>query len=281
MAIKTFKPKNRIEETYRSQMSKLFKPFLKALKGIYDPEKIKSITESTIESKTFNKKAEKVAMSMATMVYKDNVNNWRQAARKASRSKEIYALLRKEEEEVHKSTLQELFDRNAKLIKTLPLDVSESVVDHIHKRSLEGVRAEKLAEEIKDMFPKKTKAKANLIARTETSKAGAALNQVRAEKLGYNWYVWRSSKDQRVRNAHDIMDGVVCKFRDPPEPERLNRQPSEGAYNAGEIYNCRCYAEALIDLDQIDWPCKVHKNGKIETMSKNKFMKISGMIEED
>lgn len=281
MAINTFKPKNRIEETYRSQMSKLFRPFLKALKGVTDPERIRKITEATIESKTFNRKAEQVAMSMATMVYKDNVNSWRKAARKASRSKEIYELIRKEEEEVHKTTLQLLFERNSKLIKTLPLDVSRDVVEHVHKRSFEGARAESIAKEIKEMFPKKTKAKANLIARTETSKASAALNQVRAEKLGYDWYIWRSSKDQRVRKAHDIMDGVICKFRDPPEPERLNGQPSEGNYNAGEIYNCRCYAETLIDLDQVDWPCKVHVNGRIESMSKNKFMQISGMIEED
>lgn len=277
MAANTFKPKNRVEETYKSQLNKLFRPFLKALRGITDPDRIRNVTESTLESKTFNKKAEQVAKSMATMVYKDNVISWRQAARKASKSKQIYESIKKAEGEIYKSELERLFQRNAHLIKTLPLDVSEDVIKHIQKRSLEGARATSIAKEIKELFPKRTKANANLIARTETSKAGTALNQVRAEKLGFHWYVWRSSKDQRVRKAHDIMDDVLCKFSDPPEPERLNGQPTEGAYNAGEIYNCRCYAETLVDIDQVDWPHKVHYSGRIENISRTKFIEISGI----
>lgn len=269
----SWKKPNRIERAYYTQIQKLFKPIIGLVKKLNTPEEIIDAIESILDSKTYNKKAEEIAKSIATMIYKDGAKNWRQAARTSSKSSKIYKEIKKEQQ-VLKDPLQLLIDRNAQIIKTLPLDISQKVVEHINSQSMRGKRASDITEEIKKFFPKTTSARASLIARTETSKASSALTQVRAQSLGLNWYVWRTSEDARVRSAHAHMEGVLCNYNNPPEPEALNKQKSEGKYNAGEIYNCRCYAEPLIDDDQVDWPAQVHVNGKIERMTLNQFKEL-------
>ena len=269
-----WKKPNRIEQSYYSQLSGLFKPIFGLVKKITDPDQMIAAINNIMNSPTYNKNAEKIATKIATMVFQDNAKNLRQAARKSSRGQEIYNQIKKETQGAFSAPLQELIDRNATIIKTLPLDISQKVVEHVQSRSMQGARASDIAKEIQQFFPKTTKAKASLIARTETSKASTALTQVRSQNLGINWYVWRTSEDARVRGAHAHMEGVLCNFNNPPEPEVLNKQKSEGKYNAGEIYNCRCYAEPLVDYDDVRWPADVHYEGRIQKMSLDKFKEI-------
>ena len=67
------------------------------------------------------------------------------------------------------------------------------------------------------------------------------------------------------------MNGVLVRFDDPPSPEALIGESSVGKYNAGGIWNCRCYAEPLIDIDDVKWPCRVYSNGNIKSMHKKEF----------
>lgn len=41
------------------------------------------------------------------------------------------------------------------------------------------------------------------------------------------------------------------------------------------VKNCRCYARPLVRIDDVDFPAKVYRNGRITRMSKSNFMKIS------
>lgn len=269
-----WKKANRVEQNYSSQIQKLFKPLFNVTEKMDDSERILSAIESMFNSPLYQKKSEEVAKTMATMVYKDGAKNWKQAAKKSSRAKEIYAMLRMEMNGPIRNKLDSIINYNATLIKTLPLDLSRIITKHVQERSTEGLRASEIAKEIKEMFPKRTRASATLIARTETSKASTALTQARSELLGHDWYVWRTSEDARVRSAHAHMDGVICNFKHPPSPELLDNMPSEGTYNAGEIYNCRCYAEPLIDYVQVRWPAKVNIDNRIQTMTLDNFKKV-------
>jgi SPP1 gp7 family putative phage head morphogenesis protein len=140
------------------------------------------------------------------------------------------------------------------------------------------MRASELAEYIKSVFPEKSKANAALIARTEVSKSQTALTQARAEALGLNWYIWRTSEDSRVRSSHDFMEGVLVRWSDPPNPELLDPdfkgKKTYGKYHAGNIFNCRCYPEPVVDIDDIEFPCRVYFNGKIQNMTRNRFLEI-------
>jgi hypothetical protein len=73
------------------------------------------------------------------------------------------------------------------------------------------------------------------------------------------------------------MEGVIVFWREPPSPELLVDEKSVGYYHAGEVFNCRCYPEVLISLNDVQWPHKVYSSGRIQTMTKNQFTTLAGM----
>lgn len=275
---KKFSIPRSIESKYNTLLSKLMRPVIKeAQKYAGNITKFRQVLKNTSKSKTFKKKSEEIARTIATMTYQTNERNWRAAAAKGSRGREIRTALEKEIEGNVKKRMEELFKYNATLIQTLPINVSEKVIEHINTESFAGRRAEELEEEIRRYFPKASKASAKLIARTETSKFSSALTQARAEELRLWWYVWRTSEDVAVRSSHRIMDGVLIHYNHPPVPERLDTRTKykkyPAPYHAGNIYNCRCYQEPLTDYDDVKWPHKLYdwKTNKIITVSLEKF----------
>ena len=54
-----------------------------------------------------------------------------------------------------------------------------------------------------------TKARANTIARTEVSRASTMFTQARAEAIGSDGYIWRSSEDSDVRDEHKELNGKL------------------------------------------------------------------------
>lgn len=165
--------------------------------------------------------------------------------------------------------------QNANLIKTLPNDVAQKVVKSIEEEVLKGKRARSIEKIISQETDKHSRASARLIARTEVSKTQSALTQARAQTLDLQWYVWRTALDgNRVRPSHRLMEGVLVNWHDPPSPEQLAGENNVGYYHAGNIWNCRCYSDPLLDVNDVKWPHKVYKNGQIKMMSKREFMEF-------
>jgi SPP1 gp7 family putative phage head morphogenesis protein len=132
------------------------------------------------------------------------------------------------------------------------------------------MRADQLAQNLLGQFDNLLEYQARRIARTETAKAQAALTQTRAQNLGINWYVWRT-----VRDSHRHMEGVLVPWGNPPNPEALiGKETTTGPYHAGNTFNCRCYAEPLIDIDWLEWPHKVYIGGAIQMMNRDEFAAI-------
>lgn len=269
----------RIELKYETLLASLLKPIKKeVMKNAGDVSKIKQILYNAANSKLFNKKADEIANKIVTLVWENNAKDWKEAAKKSSKGAYLNKLLKEELKGEFLNRYNELIQRNAEIIKTLPLEISKNVVKHVESKSLSGERHEDIAKEIKEFFPTHTKAKQELIARTESSKCKTALTQVRSEELGLDWYVWKGSLDQRERASHKNLENVIVNYKHPPEPEVLVGEKSQGRYNAGEIYNCRCYAAPLIRFDEVSWPSKVYnwKTNKIEKMTLAKFKEFGG-----
>lgn len=227
------------------------------------------------QSREFNRLAQAAARKMVTHLFDDTGRTWRQAALTNSKGRMIYEAMRKALQGPLGSVIHQQVERNAEIIKTLPTDISKRVTQHIYRESMKGVRASEITKQIMTFFPDATKAKANLIARTETSKTSTALTQARSESVGIGWYRWRTSEDQRVRESHKLMDNVLVRWDDPPSPEKLDGIRSAlGKYPAGGAPNCRCYPEPVISLDLISWPARVYRNGSITKMSRKQFEKI-------
>jgi len=220
--------------------------------------------------------AKQAASRMVTHLYADNARSWRDAASKAGHGAEIYAALQRElrpDTRVGRR-YRELIERNAQLIKSLPRDVAELSARHLAAAARAGQRAAVSESYVHHV----ARARARLIARTETAKAQSALTQSRAESLGLDWYVWNTSQDVRVRPSHRKMAGVLIRFDDPPSPENLIGQRSTlGRYNAGECPNCRCYTEPLLKLSQVSWPHKVYANNAVRYMTLAAFRVMNAM----
>lgn len=212
---------------------------------------------------------------MVTPIADINAKTWREAARKSTRGRFLYDLLMEELQQGKDILINDQLLENAALIKTLPNDIAEKVVKDIADEALKGKRARSIEKIIKQETDKHSRASARLIARTEVAKTQSALTRVRAQSLDMQWYVWRTALDgNRVRPSHRLMEGVLVNWNDPPSPEALAGEKSVGNYHAGNIWNCRCFSEVLVDIDDVKWPHKVYHNGQIQMMSKSEFSNL-------
>ena len=266
----------RLERNYQRMLKVIENQFFQAISNKNNPNEMINMLKFVSRQYSFEIYCQEIALKMVTSIYRKTEGNWRKATEKNTKGHEIYEALKEEKNHILiGNTIQKLVEQNASYIKTLPLNIANDITKYIEKETTKGRRAEELAEEIKIKFPEKSKANANCIARTEVSKAQSALTRARAETLNIQWYIWRTSQDERVRNAHKHMEGVLINWRDPPSPEQLSKSKyNYGKYHAGEIFNCRCYAEPIVDIRFIKFPCKVYCNGRIIKMKKSEFLTI-------
>ncbi len=198
-----------------------------------------------------------------------SARSWRQAAHESMQGRRIYLALQKELSGPVGTRVRELVAENAKLITSFPQEVAAKVASRAAEHYAEGGRSEALLSE--KLFKHAVRSRARLVARTEVSKASTALTEARAEELNLPYYVWRSSADQRVRKGHRKMDGVIVPWTDPPSPEALVGERDYGHYQAGNTFNCRCYPEPLLRMDQVQWPHRTYANGSIRMMTQSAF----------
>jgi SPP1 gp7 family putative phage head morphogenesis protein len=159
----------------------------------------------------------------------------------------------------HKAWVKE----NVALITKLQGDTVQDVERIVSSGLRTGQRVEAIRKEIlgTDLTPgvfKKVETRAELIARDQTGKLLGDLNQRRQEELGITIYIWRTSKDERVRDSHEVLNEKYCSWKDPSvyadtigdvKKENWKQRSSISAYigDPGSDYQCRCYAEAVFE----------------------------------
>jgi SPP1 gp7 family putative phage head morphogenesis protein len=269
-----WEPKRRIEQQYQNSLNNVLVKIQHIIDFTEEPGEIVILLRKVANSTEFITYAEASAMKMVTQLFTDSGRTWRQAAKENSKGRMLYELFRHELKGPVGGEVASQIRRNAEIIKTLPIDLSNSINKYIAEEGLNGRRASDIAKDIQEMFPAKSKARASIIARTEVSKTSTALTRARADNIGLDWYIWRTSEDSRVRDSHKKMAEVLIKWTNPPSPEVLAGEKSFGYYHAGEIFNCRCYPEPVISLDMVQWPAKVYWNGTITKMSRSQFERL-------
>lgn len=152
--------------------------------------------------------------------------------------------------------IQRLMDNQVDLITSLPRDAAQRVHNIVVGNLYTGARPDEVAKHIMETG-NVTKARANLIAYTESSRAATALTQARSEQMGVTHYVWRSVMDYKTRpelgirgfsrlntlarGSHRKLNGTVHAWNNPPvaAPDGTRAHP-------GSIFYCRCYAEPVL-----------------------------------
>ncbi len=265
-----------VEYEFRNSLLKICKLFNKiATSTQQDKQAYINAMNNFQNSDEYNRFVGSAVKRMVTGLYQSNSNTWREAARKATKGKMLYGALMEELRKGDSRIMQDQIVENINLIKTLPNDVATKVVKDITEATLKGKRASEIEKIIRVQTDKHSRASARLIARTEVSKTTTALTKQRSEQLDLHWYVWRTALDgDRVRKSHRNMEDVLVNWNNPPSPEALVGEKDVGNYHAGNIWNCRCYPEPLLDVEDVKWPHKVYYNGSIQRMSKNQFEQL-------
>ena len=181
--------------------------------------------------------ARSVAEVMVRDVARRNERQWRQ------NSKDMGKAMRREVTEAPTGqALRDFLEENVVLITSLPTEAAQRV----HKLTTEALSSGRRAEEIaKDILEtgNVTASRARLIARTEVARTAAGLTMARAEYVGSEGYIWRTSGDSDVRESHKEMEGKYVRW-----DTNGGKGPhlSDGTTtHAGMIYNCRCFAEVI------------------------------------
>ncbi len=268
-------PNANIERRFVVTMNRLIRAMNKAVEKAGTPQEAMHLLSLYAQSQEYKDWCTELATKITTQVNQGVSKTWREAAAKAGRGSEIY----KQIIEDLKSPLGGIFwlkiQENADFIKKFPLNIKTELTQYIAEEGLKGRRSSDILGDLMKKFPTEAKSRLRLIARTEVSKTQTALIQARATSLGLHWYIWRTSEDERVRRSHDKMNGVLVNWDDPPDPEKLFGEKSYGNYHAGDIFNCRCYPEPIVNIDYVVFPAKVYRGGAIRVMSRKQFEKLA------
>jgi SPP1 gp7 family putative phage head morphogenesis protein len=138
------------------------------------------------------------------------------------------------------------------LIRSIPLEAGLRAQKIAYEAVLHGTRAEPnqdTIDELQKQLGLSTEvaiSRATLIARTETARANAAINQSRAMAVGSGSYRWHNSGDAAVRESHkrlhgERLQGKIFQWSKPPTlDDGMTGHP-------GSFPNCRCFAEPIFD----------------------------------
>lgn len=125
-------------------------------------------------------------------------------------------------------------------IKNWADDQIERLRVAVQEQSLKGMNIRELRKKIEKEY-QVSKEKAKFLARQETSLFLSKYRRESSLSAGIDHYKWSTSKDERVRDRHEALQGQVFKYGEPPiVDDRGNRK------EPGEDYNCRCVAIPVI-----------------------------------
>ena len=103
---------------------------------------------------------------------------------------------------------------------------------------------------------RKTKTRAELIARDQTAKLNGQLTQLRQNEIGIDRYEWKDVDDVKVRRSHSAMDRRLCRWDnamvysgDGGKTWQSRSGIGGVELHPGQDYQCRCIA--LADFSSI------------------------------
>jgi SPP1 gp7 family putative phage head morphogenesis protein len=126
---------------------------------------------------------------------------------------------------------------NARLIVTVADRHLAQVGELVAGQFKAGARWEDVSKALEERYDV-AKSNAERIARTETSKLNAAVTKERFVALGVTEAIWRTVRDERVRESHADLEG---------ERYSLAEGGPGGLYPGSEPC-CRCWAEPIVEI---------------------------------
>lgn len=150
-------------------------------------------------------------------------------------------------------------------------DVNEVMALLAYRSLSSSERPDGLAEELLRLFPDLNPKDVIATMRTKCAIASSARVKFQSLALGCKWYIWRTARDgDRVRKSHQLMEGVICNWNDPPNPQKVLDGSVGQEEHPGYAAECRCIALPVLDPDDVDLPVRVHLHGEIKKITGKK-----------
>ena len=130
---------------------------------------------------------------------------------------------------------QSFIAQNVGLISSIAEQYHDRVANIIWSALREGKSTKELSEELQNAF-NITRNRARLIARDQVGKLYGQLNQARQTSVGIKQFIWRTVRDDRVRDEHRALEG-----------KRFSWAEGANGLFPGQDYQCRCYAEPVLE----------------------------------
>ncbi len=131
---------------------------------------------------------------------------------------------------------------NVALIKGIEAEQRAALEAVLSGAAAQGVRHETLIEQVQQITGY-GESRSRLIARDQTVKHNAAVQEAQARAAGVLRYVWRTTRLENVRPMHKALEGKTFSYDNPPVTNKAGDRN-----NPGEDYQCACHAAPIIDL---------------------------------
>lgn len=114
----------------------------------------------------------------------------------------------------------------------------------VEDNAMQGYRFDRLTEMVRHRYGV-TANKAKFLARQETGLFMAKFRKQRLSQAGVQRYRWSTAHDERVRDSHRHLNGMVFSYDHPPITNRTTGERN----NPGEDFNCRCLDIPILEKD--------------------------------
>jgi len=236
-------PPDLVEAAYAREISSLSDRLYEAIEQILIPElasfevRLDTVARRDADITQLLKELRKRLADIVTIDQARNIaNRWAQATADHQREqlkKQMQAALGVDL--FQDASLAELFRgfvlENVQLIQDVPAKLLADVEKLVTRDLANGLRHEVIAKNIRKEVGV-SKKRAQLIARDQVGKFYGRVQKQRQSNLGVTHYIWRTVRDNRVRESHESLDGERFAWDSPP-----------AVGHPGSDINCRCYAD--------------------------------------
>lgn len=266
---------------YRS-LKKLFNQMINDVKeGLVSKEGVQGRAREFLNSEEVDAYLRHLMERTTARIRIDSAKEMKKSATAGTNSALLFQLMKHEMEGPVGRRVYEIIADNVQYIKTVPQYWADYIAHYAQREALRGRRPEQIEADLRKIIPEHMAKNLKCIARTECAKANAAICQARAEAIGCKCYFWRCVHDNRVRDSHSDMDGILIFYDDPPSPETLFPQKNVrpyGNYHAGNTFNCRCFQEVVVDMRFLPDTFRYYRAGAIYTTTRAAFTKKFGKV---
>lgn len=141
------------------------------------------------------------------------------------------------------NTLNAVYERNYNLIKTIPQDIKERF-ESVFLNNVNNFDQEAIFKQV-ETIDGISKRRAKTIARDQVQKAIGEYHATREQALGFEYYMWQTSKDEKVstgKGGHRQLEGRLYRYDTPTAV--IDSYGNLGV--PSQRVNCRCRRKAVI-----------------------------------